>query len=64
LSNEAAKQKNIIYELVGHLQILKRWLTWFKAITIEAKTLLGLCDQFCVLKSNENIKTLADSNVT
>jgi len=63
LAKVAEEKKRIIYDSIGHPRLTKRGIP-FKAITKAAKILFGLCDQFCVLKSNLNVKKLADSNQT
>ncbi|KAE9542584.1 hypothetical protein AGLY_002495 [Aphis glycines] len=63
LELEAEKKKNIVLESIGHSQISKRSIP-FKTITTVAQVLYGLCDRYCVSKSNKNIEILQGSNNT
>jgi hypothetical protein len=63
LAHVAEEKKKIIYDSIGHPRLTKRGLP-FKTITKAAKILFGLCDQFCILKSNSNVQKLAASNQT
>ncbi|CAI6360479.1 unnamed protein product [Macrosiphum euphorbiae] len=56
-------KKNVIYESIGHSHKKRRGFP-FKAITKAAQILFGLCDQFCVLHHNANVKKLIDANTS
>ncbi|KAE9523117.1 hypothetical protein AGLY_016485 [Aphis glycines] len=63
LELEVEKKKNIVLESIGHSHISKRSIS-FKTMTTVAQVLYGLCDRYCVFKSNKNIEILHGSNDT
>ncbi|XP_060855486.1 uncharacterized protein LOC132933186 [Metopolophium dirhodum] len=59
----AEEKRNIIYETIGRSRITKRGFP-LKMIAKAAQIIFGLCDQFCVLRHNANVKKRIDTNTS
>ncbi len=59
----AEEKKRVIFESINHSRIAKRGIP-YKAIAKAAQILFGLCDRFCIQRTNTVVNKLIDGNNT